>query len=174
MSSYKVVDLLKKKSVNSSFDIKLIKEEIINHLSDLFKVTLIKTNYNLSNNPNDNLCCEVIGYDDSYQLVIFEFRKDKEARLINNGLLICDYIKEHPSVCKVGLKDYIVDDDYINLIMEPRLVIIGEDYNIYDYSSIKELPYEIDLVKANKIDNYSYKSRTLYRKANCARFWKVR
>lgn len=149
MSDIRILNLNKKSLLNKEYDINKIKDYLKENLYSLFNVTLISCDLVITDNQIDELKAEIIGYDDTYKLVIFEIRKDKYSYLIKKGLFILDYIKNHFNIVRYKIEPFISKDALKEIDSAARLVIIGEDFSIEDNKAIDQKPYEIDLVKCN-------------------------
>ena len=136
MSDIRILDLNKKQLISKEYDVSSIKDGLKDNLSSLFGVTFIKDDLVISENQIDELKTEIIGYDDTYRLVVFEIRKDKYSYLIKKGLFILDYIKKHISIVKYKIEPFIKKEVLPEINPNPRLVVIGEDFSFEDYKSI--------------------------------------
>lgn len=132
-----------KKEKNTKIDIKKIVEK---NSFDLLGVTVIAKDVVVTDNQTEVI--DTLGYDENYRLVIIEYRHGKFSNLIKKGLVIIDYIRKFPAKVKVMLAGYENKNFKCNdLDLNPRLIIIGDDFNSYDEFAIRQMPYEIDLIK---------------------------
>lgn len=166
MSDIRVINTKTKKIVSKEYNLDNIKDIISNDTFNLLGIKKISDDLLISENLIDGLVCEIIGVDENFRLTVIEFRRDKYSYLIKKGLYILDYIKKHFSIVKIKLKDYLDEKTYSNISDFPRLIVIGEDFSNEDFSSINQMPYEIDLVKAYTIDNYLIINK-MYQSYNC-------
>lgn len=148
----KVINLQKNKLEKVS---KYSLEEKEKYLSDFLYLGLglkiVKKNISLTDDIKGNI--DFLCIDESYRLVIVEKRDNKFSRVIKNGLLYIDYIKENLSKIKIMLNDTLGVDVAKNVCFDTRLVILTESFNSFDYSSIKCLPYTIEAINYNFFDN---------------------
>lgn len=148
----KVINLQKNKLEKVS---KYSLEEKEKYLSDFLYLGLglkiVKKNISLTDDIKGNI--DFLCIDESYRLVIVEKRENKFSRVIKNGLLYIDYIKENLSKIKIMLNDTLGVDVAKNVCFDTRLVILTESFNSFDYSSIKCLPYTIEAINYNFFDN---------------------
>lgn len=148
----KVINLQKNKLEKVS---KYSLEEKEKYLSDFLYLGLglkiVKRNISLTDDIKGNI--DFLCIDESYRLVIVEKRDNKFSRVIKNGLLYIDYIKENLSKIKIMLNDTLGVDVAKNVCFDTRLVILTESFNSFDYSSIKCLPYTIEAINYNFFDN---------------------
>ena len=148
----KVINLQKNKLEKVS---KYSLEEKEKYLSDFLYLGLglkiVKKNISLTDDIKGNI--DFLCIDEAYRLVIVEKRESKFSRVIKNGLLYIDYIKENLSKIKMLLNDSLGVDVAKNVCFDTRLVILTESFNSFDYSSIKCLPYTIEAINYNFFDN---------------------
>lgn len=152
---------------------KIEKEDRIDQslYKDLFKekifkmmgLVILKEKYFINDNNNDYI--EYLCLDDNKRLALIEFRYDRDAALIKEGLNHIDYIKNHLSEFKIIVSD-MINDTIKDVIFDPYLIIIASNLNKNDYNAISHLPYDIELYTLNKyknnaILNKSYISRKM-------------
>ena len=146
MSDIRLYNLKNKKEFDSYHYNKLELQKIIeDNLYELLGVKLIASNINLTGKNKEYI--ESLGYDEDNRLVVIEYRLNKFSATINKGLEYVDFIRQNVSKVKVQLMD-INGDVAKDLIYDPRLICIGEDYTEYDGKAIEFLPFDIDLIKA--------------------------
>ena len=63
-----------------------------------------------------------------------------------------DYIKENKGKIKTLLREYLDSEIVNNIILNPRLISLGDDFNKYDEYAIKKMPYDVDLIKYQIFD----------------------
>lgn len=135
------------------YNINNIKKVILNNSEELLGLYIIKENFSLEiiNYKTDTIEC--LCYDESYQLVLLEFRLDKYSHVVRNSFMMLDDIKNNPSKIKVMLMDYLNQDIVKNLNMNPRIIVLGEDFNEYDKYAISQMPYTVDMIKVKLFNN---------------------
>lgn len=138
--------LIKKQRI-AKHDLKSLIEA---NTEDLLGIKIIYKNYDLL---GTNDLVEVLGYDENLQLVVLEYRMGKFTNTVNKGLIYLDYIKNNSSKLKADINGKLGYKISNSLRFEPRLIVIGDDFNKYDEYAIKQMPYIIDLVKYQVYDN---------------------
>jgi len=142
-----------------------IKDYIEQNSEQLLGVFIIVSDFDLIENQHDEV--QTLGYDENHQLTVIEYRSGKFSSTINKGLVYLDYIKNNHSKIKSILNEKLGFELANNIIINPRLISIGDDYNQYDEYAIKQMPYTIDLIKYQLFDkNYlllekNYQSRKI-------------
>lgn len=152
MSDLRVYNLKKKKVLKSSL---ITKEEVQNIIEEnskeLLGLVVVCNNIKLTQKNNEIL--ETLAYDEDYRLVVLEYRSGKFGSTINKGIVFLDYIRQNKGKIKLLLHEKLNDDELVNQInLNPRLISIGDDFNHYDEYAIKQLPYDIELVKYKIVD----------------------
>lgn len=151
MSDLRLLNLKTNKILNKQrYDKQSIRKLIESNLEELLGIKLIALDYQITTNPFDAI--EVLGYDENYQLVVIEYRAGKFTSTINKGLVFLDYLKNNPSKVKILLNEKLGYEISNQIILTPRLISIGDDYNQYDQYAIKKIPFSIDLVKYQIFD----------------------
>lgn len=148
MSAIKSFNVVNKKlDSEKPFNLYNIKNIILNNAFELLGLKIIKEHFSLEliNYKTDTIEC--LCYDESYELVLLEFRLDKYSHVVRNSFMMLDDIKKNPSKVKVMLMDYLDQDVVKNLNMNPRIIVIGEDFNEYDRYAISQMPYIVDMIK---------------------------
>lgn len=151
MSDIRVFNLKNKKDYKKN---SITKKELQNIIEanafNLLGVNVILSNVNLTDNPNEIV--DTLGYDEDYRLVLIEYRCGKFGNTINKGFLYMDYIKENKGKIKTLLREYLDGEIVNNIILNPRLISLGDDFNKYDEYAIKKMPYDVDLIKYQIFD----------------------
>lgn len=155
MSDLKIINLKTNKNLKKN---KLSKNEIKELFTDivfenLLGIKVILRDYKLFNNSSDEI--EVLGYDENNQLVIIEFRNNRYSGMLKKELFFIDEIKNNVGRIKTILFEHLQYDEVNKLMFNPRIIVIGEDFDHYDEKAIKLLPFSIDLIKFQSFDkNY--------------------
>lgn len=151
MSDIRIVNINKEKALVSqklsTSELKLIIEK---NATELLGLNIVASNYLLQKGTNDII--ETLAIDEINRLVVIEYRSGKFGKIINKGLVYIDYIKENLSQIKMLIKDKLGSDDVNKINYNPRLIVIGDDFNKYDEHSIKTLPVQVDLIKYQIFD----------------------
>lgn len=151
MSDIKLYEIKKKRVYEKLKPSKInIKKVVEGDSENLFGITVIASNLVLSDDPTEVI--ETLGYDENFRLVLIEYRFGKFTNLIKKGLVLIDYIRSSPTKVKLLLTDKKVKN-ISSINFNPRLIIIGDDFNNYDAHAIKQMPYEIDLIKYQLFDD---------------------
>lgn len=182
MSDLRVYNLKKQKVLKRSLMTKEEVQKIVEENSkELLGLVVICNNIKLTQKNNEVL--ETLAYDEDYRLVVLEYRSGKFGSTINKGIVFLDYIRQNKGKIKLLLNEKLNDDELVKQInLNPRLVSIGDDFNHYDEYAIKQLPYDIELVKYQIVDkdilvlekcyhNFidyetSFKNQPLYKRIN--------
>jgi len=151
MSDLKLFSLTNKKEIKKNrLGKHEIRELIEENIEDLLGITLIFKDYPLYSNEE---LVEVVGYDENYQLVVIEYRIGRFSSTINKGLIYLDYIKNNQGKVKSIISQELGYDITNNLNLNPRLIVIGNDFNKYDEYAIKQMPFVIELIKYQVFEN---------------------
>ena len=150
MSDIRLFNYKKKTKFSPSKLHKTDLQKIIeNNSFSLLGLTVISSNVNLSQTNGEII--ETLAYDEDNRLVVLEYHVGKFGPTISKGLEHLDYIRNNIGRIKVYLSD-ILKDKAKEIICDPRLVCVGENYNSYDGKAIKYFPYDIDLIKYSFFD----------------------
>ena len=148
----KVIDLKKSKVRKVS---NYSNEEKDKYLFDFLNIGLglkiIKKDLLLTKDIKDNI--DFLCVDEAYRLVIVEKRYGKFSRTIKSGLMYIDYIRENLSQIKMLISDSLGVEISKEICYDPRLVILTESFNSYDYSAIKCMPYDIEAINYSFLDS---------------------
>lgn len=143
---YSIKDNLELKARDlQTFDIEKI---LLSFGEALFGIKIIKTNYIIDASNNNIIFA--LGIDENKQLVVIENRLAKVNATIGKGLMQIDYISDHESEFKLLLRDLSFNQHEV--IYNARLLVIGDDFNIYDSYAINRLPYPIELIKVKLLE----------------------
>ena len=158
----KLLNLNKEKiEKEERIDISLYKDLFKNKISNIMGLLILKEKYFINDANNDYI--EFLCLDDNKRLALIEFRCDRDAALINEGLNHIDYIKNHLSEFKIIVSD-MINDSIKDVIFDPYLIVISNSLNKNDYNAISHLPYDIELYTLNK-----YKNNVILNKAYISR-----
>lgn len=141
----KLVNLQKNKIEKvSRYDLEEENKYLEQYFYNALGLKIIKKNLLLTNEIKDPI--EYLCIDESYRLVIVEKRYGKNTRIVNEGLMYIDYIREHISQLKIIINDALGVDQAKNVIYNPRLVILSQSFMKYDEKAIAQLPYNIEVI----------------------------
>ncbi|HBP26108.1 MAG TPA: hypothetical protein DD618_04075 [Acholeplasmatales bacterium] len=96
---------------------------------------------------SDSEVVETLAYDENFQLTVVEYRMGKFNGTINKGLVYLDFIKNNYGKIRSFLSEKLGAELTKQIRLNPRLIVVGDDFNRYDEYAIKQMPYVIDLVK---------------------------
>lgn len=127
-----------------------LKEIVEANSFNMLGVKILLSNYFIDKDSNNYI--ESLGIDEDYRIVIIEYRVGKFSRIIKKGLDQIDYIKSRLSLFKMMMSD-ILKDESKNIDYKARLIVVGTYFSKSDGDTIKHLPYNIDLVRIQKIND---------------------
>lgn len=147
----KVVDIKNNKLLNnetSNVNHKLMIEKCF---ESAFGLRIVKKDYQLSSSVHEIV--EYLCLDEANRIVIVETKAGKNQRVIKNGLFVIDYIRENISMIKMLMNDIFGVSISKEIDYNPRLVILCDSFNEYDYKSILNLPYNIEVINYHITNN---------------------
>lgn len=151
MSDLKLVNLRNNNLLsNQKLSVTKLQELVEAKAEEVFGLRIIASKYVINNNANEII--ETLALDENYVLVIIEYRSGKFSKLINKGLVYVDYIKGNISKFKMLVNDKLGLEEGKRVKFNPRLIIIGDDFNKYDEYAIKQMNIDIDLIKYQMFD----------------------
>lgn len=125
-------------------------QTVIEHnMTEFFGVTFLASEYVIDNGRMDS-----IGIDENNCPVIFEYKRQTNENVINQGLFYLNWLLEHKAnfkllvIEKLGLKA----SENIDWSM-PRVICIAGDFNKYDEEAIKQIKRNISLIRYKKYGN---------------------
>lgn len=133
-----------------AFNRDIIEDILIKNSEELLGLKILFTNYPLDNQNIDNVA--ILALDEVQQLVVVEYRKHKYHQTIGKGLMQLDYILKNESKFKLLINDLKLASAK-EIIYKPRLLVIGEDFSEYDQYAIRQIPYNIELIKIQTYAN---------------------
>ncbi len=152
MSNIRVYNLKSKKNLtNQPLNKEMVKQIIENNSLELLRIKVLETNFSISDDPRETI--ETLGFDEDYRLVVIEYHCDRFGSIFNKGLIYLDYLTKNIGKVKSILYEKYSRDILDNLVFKPRLIVIGNDFNKYDEYAIKQLPYDIELIKFQMTNN---------------------
>lgn len=150
MSDIRLFNLKKNKDLKRTKLLKYELQDLIERNAlELLGVTIVFSNINITNKNGEIV--ESLGYDEDRRIVVIEYHTSKFGQTINKGLEYLDYIRQNIGKIKVLFKEKL-GDSAKELIYDPRLIAIGEEYTEYDGKAISFLPFDIDLIKCMVLD----------------------
>ena len=151
MSDLKLLNIKTNKLIKKQRIVKHnIREYIEDNIEELLGVKIIFKDFDLLGNGD---LVEVLGYDENFRLVLIEYRAGKFSNVVNKGLVFLDYIKNNSSRVKTLINGSIGYDKSNSLNYNPRIIVIGDDFNQFNKYAIKQMPHTIDLIKYQIFEN---------------------
>lgn len=164
MSDLKLLNLKTGKNLKKQ---RIAKHELRSYLEEnieeLLGVSIVFKDFSLMNTSDK---VEILGYDENYQLVVIEYRMGKFTNTVNKGLVYLDYIKNNQSRIKTLLNEKLGYNVSGSINLQPRLLVIGDDFNKYDEYAIKQMPFMIDLIKYQVYENKYILLEKTYQSSN--------
>ena len=120
---------------------------IENNMQGFFGVTFLASEFATNNGGR----MDSIGIDENYCPVIFEYKRNQNENVINQGLFYLDWLLSH----KDSFKVLVIEKLGINIAGKidwtmPRLICIAGDFNKYDESAINQMNRNISLIRYKK------------------------
>jgi len=144
MSLFKVLEdsALKKvnrKEFNNEKELQYLIEK---NLLYIMGIELIASEYPIPNGRIDTL-----GLDEDRVPVIIEYKWKKDLSAIVQGLFYLDWVMQNKKPFESIVKDRIGKDINVNWSIQPRLVIIAQDFDIKELSAINQMGQSVELKK---------------------------
>ena len=152
MSDLKLINLRTNNLLtNQKLSLTKLQEIVEAKAVEVFGLRVIASNYII--NKNDNEYIETLAIDENYNIVIIEYRNGKFSKVINKSIIFIDYIKDNISQFKMLVNDKIGVEEGQQVKFNPRIIVIGDDFNKYDEVAIKQMhKISIDLIKYQMFD----------------------
>lgn len=119
------------------------------NMEAFFGVKFLKSEYVIKDGRMDS-----IGIDENHCPVIFEYKRNTNENVINQGLFYLDWLLDHKGdfkllvIDKMGVEEAnIIDWSY------PCVICIANDFNRYDLHAVNQMARNIKLVKYNKYND---------------------
>ncbi len=161
----KIVNLKTKKiEENKKIDKIKVYKILEKYFFDILGLTIIDTDYCLEKDQKNIV--EVLALDEDYRLVIVEYRFGKFSRTIGQALMQMDYINNNQSQIQMLVVEKMGSEHVHEINYKPRLIVLSESFNSYDFNAINKLPYTIEAITYSFIgDNLvlvkQYQSRSI-------------
>ena len=134
----------------STFDYEKDLQKLIEkNLNAVFGITFLASEYSTGREHSGRI--DSLGIDENGCPVIIEYKRSRNANVINQGLFYLDWLMDHQADFKLLAKDKfdIVDIEWSS----PRLLCIAEDFTRYDTHAVKQIDRNIDLVRYKKFND---------------------
>lgn len=122
---------------------------IENNMEKFFGVKFLKSEYVISAGRMDS-----IGIDENNSPVIFEYKRNLNENVINQGLFYLDWLLDHKADFKLLVIEKLGKDiaDQIDWSV-PCVICIANDFTRYDVHAVNQMQRNIKLVKYRKYNN---------------------
>lgn len=138
---------------------KNLQKIIEDNMETFFGVTFLKSEYVTTNGGR----MDSIGIDENYCPVIFEYKRNQDENIINQGLFYLDWLVnnkdsfkvlviEKLGIEKLGIKKFNEIFDKIDWTA-PRIICIAHDFSKYDKSAINQMTRNISLIRYEYFNN---------------------
>ena len=128
---------------------KQLQSLIETNMETFFGVKFLQSEYKIKDGRMDS-----IGIDENHCPVIFEYKRNANENVINQGLFYLDWLLDHKGdfkmlvIEKMGIKEAnLIDWSY------PCVICIANDFSRYDLHAVNQMARNIKLVKYNKYNN---------------------
>ena len=152
MSEIKLFELSTTAKELTSSTVVLEKElqtTIENNMEIFFGVRFLKSEYVISNGRMDS-----IGIDENNSPVIFEYKRNLNENVINQGLFYLDWLLDHKADFKLLVIEKLGKSvaDQIDWSV-PCVICVANDFTRYDIHAVNQMQRNIKLVKYRKYGN---------------------
>lgn len=119
------------------------------NMETLFGVRFLKSEYAITNGRMDS-----IGIDENNCPVIFEYKRNINENVINQGLFYLDWLLDHKANFHLLVAD-ILDSKIANSIdwTMPHVICIANSFTKYDLHAVNQMQRNIELVQYHKYGN---------------------
>lgn len=134
-------------SNNTAFDLERQLQDLVEHnMSIFFAVDFVKSEWAVSIGRMDS-----VGLDENMTPVIFEYKRNSNDNVINQGLYYLDWLKDHKGDFKDIVREKLGNEkaneiDWSN----PRVICIANDFNKYDEHAVMQMHANISLIRYKK------------------------
>ncbi|WP_346665310.1 DUF5655 domain-containing protein [uncultured Mailhella sp.] len=122
---------------------------IENNMATFFGVRFLKSEYSITGGRMDS-----IGIDENNCPVIFEYKRNSNENVINQGLFYLDWLLDHKADFKL-LVMTVLGKDAADLIdwSAPCVICVAHKFNKYDIHAVDRMQVNIKLVEYRKYNN---------------------
>jgi predicted transport protein len=153
MSSIKLFNIAKGVRELQSSQVLLEKElqnTIENNMETFFGVKFLASEYVTTNSGR----MDSLGIDENGCPVIFEYKRNSNQNVINQGLYYLNWLEDHKDSFKLLVIDRLGSKVAKNIDWSmARLICVANDFNKYDENAIAEINKNISLIRYKKFDN---------------------
>lgn len=134
-------------SNNTAFDLERQLQDLVErNMSIFFAVDFVKSEWAVSIGRMDS-----VGLDENMTPVIFEYKRNSNDNVINQGLYYLDWLKDHKGDFKDIVREKLGNEkaneiDWCN----PRVICIANDFNKYDEHAVMQMRANISLIRYKK------------------------
>ncbi|MGL5125137.1 MAG: DUF5655 domain-containing protein [Fusobacteriaceae bacterium] len=113
------------------------------NMNKFFGVTFLKSEFVISNGRIDSL-----GIDENLSPVIFEYKRNSNENIINQGLFYLDWLMDHKADFKLLVMEILGKETAEKIDWSiPSVFCIANDFNKYDEYAVNQMQRNIRLVK---------------------------
>jgi predicted transport protein len=114
-----------------------------------FGVRFLQSEFSISSGRIDSL-----GLDENNCPVVFEYKRNSNENVVNQGLFYLDWLLDHKADFKMLVME-VIDKETANSIdwLMPQVICIASDFNKYDRHAVKQMQRNIKLVRYKKYEN---------------------
>ena len=122
---------------------------IENNMATFFGVRFLKSEYSITGGRMDS-----IGIDENNCPVIFEYKRNSNENVINQGLFYLDWLLDHKADFKLLVMN-ILGKEAADLIdwSSPCVICVAYKFNKYDIHAVDRMQANIKLVEYRKYNN---------------------
>lgn len=165
MSHIQMINTKQKKKLSSSY---LSQSELQEKVSSvalcMLGLEIIGHNISISETMYETI--PTLALDEQNVIIVIEYRTNRMGKVIDKAFVYIDYIKQNISKIKLLLNDVIGINRTQQVVFDPRLIIIGDDFCKYDESAIRPLPLQIDLIRYHWFDETIFMLEKQYQSKN--------
>lgn len=123
---------------------------IENHMELFFGVRFLKSEYQINGGRMDS-----IGLDENNCPVIFEYKRNQNQNVINQGLFYLDWLLDHKADFKLLVMEKLGAEvaDQIDWSV-PCVVCVAQDFTKYDIHAVNQMQRNIKLVRYRKYEDH--------------------
>lgn len=116
------------------------------NMDKFFGVVFLKSEFVISNGRIDS-----IGIDENFSPVIFEYKRNSNENIINQGLFYLDWLMDHKADFKLLVMETLGKETAEKIDWSiPSVFCIAKDFNKYDEYAVNQMGRNIRLVKYKK------------------------
>jgi len=131
---------------------KSLQEQIEKNLDTYLGVRFLATEYSTGVNHGGRI--DTLGIDENGSPVIIEYKRSMNENVINQGLFYLDWLMDHKAEFELLVLKNLSKDDSENIDwINPRLLCIAGDFTKYDEHAVKQMNWNIELVRYRRFSD---------------------